>query len=378
MTDADATKIDNTARIDELNRIGRAAADKAFAGMDWSRSLTHDELLAAYRILAPHGYLGSAISAADGGAGMSYVEFGALLEGISEVAPFLSNHSVQRSIASVASDQIKGAWLDKLLTGQAIGGIPITEPHGGSQVADVRTTLSKTADGLVLNGKKIWAVHTMLADVLLVLARAEDGTSVRVAVGGSHPSITREQIKTSGLRYLTFGTMEFDNTPVAEYDILSGDGVADTKKSFAIARALVGVQAVALARVALESAIEHLGTRNARGSVVTKLDLIRHRIGVLTSKNEASKLLTYRALQAIDDDDPACDALAAGAKAHATDVAIDVCTQAIELCGALGFVADGRLVRARDDVAMLAIADGTPIVNHALFGAHVIKRTANA
>lgn len=373
----DPSASDTSVRLEKLRRTGREAADRAFAGVDSTRALTHDELLAAYRVLEPSGYLGSTVPQASGGAGMSYVDYGALFEGVSEVAPFLSNHSVQRILASVASDRVKDKWLARLLSGQAIGGITITEPHGGSQVSDVRTTLRRTGDGLVLNGTKVWSVHTMLADVLVVLARAEDGTSVRVAVDGAHPSITRKRIETSGLRYLTFGTTEFADTPVADDDILAGDGVADTKRSFAIARALVGVQAVALARVALAEAIAHLESRNARGSVVTKLDLIRNRIGVLTSKNEASKLLTYRALQAIDDDDPACDALAAGAKAHATDVAIEVCTQAIELCGALGFVADGRLVRARDDVAMLAIADGTPIVNHTLYGAYVIKNRVN-
>lgn len=357
----------------DLRRLGRDVAERAFMDVDWTRALSRDELLAAYQALEPTGYLGSAVPTEAGGAGMSLVDFGTLLEGVSEMAPFLSNHSVQRTLASVASDRVKSRWLGRLLRGDAIGAIAITEPHGGSQVSDVRTTLRRTDSGLVLSGTKTWSAHAMVADVLLVLARADDGTSVRVAVDAHHPTVSRAPIATAGLRYLTFGTIEFADTPVADDDVLAGDGVADTKKSFAIARALVGVQAVALAAVSLREAIALLRTRHARGSVVTKLDLVRHRIGVLAGKNEASRLLTYRALRAIDEDDPACDALAAGAKAHATDVAIEVCTQAIELCGALGFVAGGRLVRARDDVAMLAIADGTPIVNHTLYGAHVIK-----
>lgn len=319
------------------------------------------------------GYLGSTVPVAAGGAGMSHVSFGSLVEGLGGYAPFLSNHSVQRALHSAGSDVVRTRWLDRLLAGHAIGAIAITEPHGGSQFADVRIELRRSRSGLVLRGTKTWVAHAMTAHVAVVLARDPESDPVRLVVDLDAGPVRRTPLPTTGLRFLTFGTLDFDGCPVDGDAVLAGDGVADTKVAFAVARALVGVQAVALAQRAVDHAVTQLATRRARDRAVSGTDLVRHRIGAMTGSVAAARLLCYQALAAIDEGAPGCDAIAAGAKAHATDVARDVTGETVELCAGAGVAADSVPARCRDDAAMLATADGTALVNHTIWGAHVIR-----
>lgn len=362
-------------RLAELHGAASATAKSLFSDRDLSVPLTRAELLSAYRSLAPTGYLGGVIDRSLGGAGLSFEEYGAVLEGVSEIAPFLSNHSVQRSLVVAGTESQRERWLGPLLSAEAIGAVLITEPHGGTQVADVRTTLTPDGDGFRLTGQKIWCVHTMTADVGVVLAAGPDGKAVRCLVDLTHESVRRQQIEMSGLRYLTFGLIEFRDSPVAAGDLLIGQGTDEVKRTLAVARALVAVQAASVGQRAVYAAVKHLSTRNARGRAVTGLDLIRERIGELSARVEASRAFAYHALKAIDRDDASAPALASAAKANATDAAVAAATSGIELCAAEGLVAGAEIQRHRDDAAMLAIADGTPIVNHTLWGKYVIEQS---
>lgn len=357
----------------ELVRRG-AAAIAALLPDGVDRPLDRDRLLAVFAGLAPTGFLGSTIPVAAGGAGLTNQEFGALVEGVGARAPFLSNHSVQRMLHAAGSAAVRERWLPPLLEGRAIGLVAITEPHGGSQVADVRTELRRTPRGLALHGTKTWLVHGLTAHVAVVLARGPDGGGpVRVVADLDGPGVHRTPLPTTGLRYLTFGTLDFDGCPVADDAVLAGDGVAATKQAFAVARALVGVQAVALARRALDHTVRHLAGRSARGRPVTASDVLRHRVGAMAGRVEAAGLLCHAALRAVDAADDGCDGLAAGAKALATDVARDVCGECVELCAGAGAAAGSVPARCRDDASMLATADGTALVNQTIWGAHVVR-----
>jgi alkylation response protein AidB-like acyl-CoA dehydrogenase len=355
-----------------LVELGARLAAETFAATG-PEPLDRKALLAAFAALRGSGYLGSTVPTAWGGAGLSHIAFGSLVEGVGAYAPFLSNHSVQRTLCSAGSRAIRDRWLDPLLHARAIGAVAITEPHGGSQVAEIHSQLRRSGTGLVLRGTKTWVTHAMTADVAVVLARGPDGDPVRVVVDLAAPRVRRARIPTTGLRFLTFGELHFEDCPVPAEAVLAGDGVAATKVAFAVARALVGVQAVALAQRAVEHTVTHLATRRARAREVTGADIIRHRIGVLSARVAAARLLCYQALAAIDDGLPGCDAISAGAKAHATDTARDVTAEAVELCAGAGVAGNSLPARCRDDAAMLATADGTSLVNHTLWGARVVR-----
>lgn len=357
----------------ELHAAGAALAKSAFVGVDTSQPIPADRLRGIFASLAPTGYLGGRVDPADGGADLSAEEFGALLEGVAEVAPYLSNHNTQREIALAGSPALKDKWLAKLLDGSAIGTIAVTEPHGGSDLEHPRTTLVADGDGYKLTGQKLWAVHTMTADVAVVLAEDAEGDLVRVVVDLDHESVRRQQIPTSGLRFLTFGLLEFIGTPVDADAVLKGYGDDAIERMVATDRALTAIQATSIAQRAIHACIKQLSTRQVRGEAVTSRDVIRQEIGRMSAAVEAARVFAYHALRFIDMNQQGVEALAAGAKSNATDVCTRVCGEAVELCAAEGLIDGSEVLRLRDDLQMLATGHGTSLVNAIKWGEYVIE-----
>lgn len=359
----------------ELHGAGAALAKSALIDVDLSRPIEADRLRSIFSSLAPAGYLGGRVAKEDGGSGLTGEEFGALLEGVAEAAPYLSNHNTQREIAQHGTPEAKQKWLGGLLNGELIGTIAVTEPSGGSDLDELSTTISASPEGYCVTGQKLWAVHTMTADVAIVLAKGPDGDPVRAIVDLRHESVRRQQIPTSGLRFLTFGLIELRDTPVAESDLLAADGGDATALMVATDRALAAIQATSIAQRAIHATVKQLSTRRVRGERVTSRDVIRQQIGRMSAAVEAARVLAYHALRFIDAAQPGVTALAAGAKVNATDVCTRVCAEAVELCAAEGLVEGSEVIRLRNDLEMLATGHGTGLVNAIAWGEYVIEQS---
>lgn len=362
-------------QLAELHAVGAAMAKSAFHAADLSQPIPSEELHSIFASLARTGYLGGRVDKADGGAGMSGEEFGALLEGVAEAAPYLSNHNVQREIALAGSTALKDRWLGRLLDGSAIGTIAVTEPSGGSDLEHLHTRVETTDDGYKLTGQKLWAVHTMTADVAIVLAEGPEGEPMRVVADLNHESVRRQQIPTSGLRFLTFGLLQFMQTPIYEEDVLKDVDDDAIAMMVATDRALTAIQATSVAQRAIHAAVKQLSTRRIRGTLVTDTDVIRAEIGRMSAAVEAARVFAYHALKFIDLQQPGVEALAAGAKSHATDVCSQVCNEAVELCAAEGLLEGSEVIRLRNDLQMLATGHGTSLVNALKWGEYVIDQS---
>ncbi|MEV4734837.1 acyl-CoA dehydrogenase [Saccharopolyspora sp. NPDC049426] len=335
----------------------------------WSR----EDLLTVFDQLKPTGYLGSTIDRQHGGSGLALGQFASLLEGLATEVPFLSNHSVQRFIVGAGSPEVRELVLPGLLDGTRIGSVAITEPHGGSSIREMRTTVVPDGAELVLNGSKDWVTHAMTADTAAVLCSDEQENPVRVIVDLYAPGVTRIPLHAHGLRHLTFGSLQFDDVRIQRWRVLEEDGVAGAKAGLGIARTLVAVQAVALGFRALVDATEHLATRTVRGSRVIDLDLTSGRVGALAAELQGARLLAYHAIEAVEAGQEAAAAMASGAKAHACAVAVRACSELVSTCAGHGLDRTSRLGDYRDDAEMLGTADGTGLVNHIIWGSYLKK-----
>lgn len=352
----------------EKGRAAAAAIRTAHpADAPWSRT----QLLDIFGELRSTGYLGSTIPTKDGGAGLGIGQFASLTEGLATTAPFLSNHSVQRYIAAAGSPQAKELILPALLEGTSIGAVAVTEPQGGSSLKNLHTKVAPSAKSLVLTGRKDWVTHAMTADTAIVLAADEQGRSVRVLVDLSATGVLRTPLRAHGLGHLTFGSLQFNEVEIEPWRILDEDGGTGAKAGFSVARALVAVQAVALAFQALTKTTQHLATRTARGARVIDLDVTTQRVGALTADLYGARLLAYHAVQAVEAGHQAAAALASGAKAHACTVAVRACTEMVSMCAGHGLDVTSGMAAFRDDAEMLGTADGTGLVNSVLWGAYV-------
>lgn len=361
-------------RVQHLVDTGRSAAItiRATHPADgpWSRS----QLLQVFTELRQTGYLGSTIDTTAGGAGLTLGQFASLIEGLASTVPFLSNHSVQRSIAQSGSPEARERVLPGLLDGSGIGAVAVTEPQGGSSIKDLRTRVIRDRNKLVLTGRKCWVTHAMTADTAAVLSHDEQGKPVRVLADLSAPGVTREPTQPHGLRHLNFGTLSFDDVEIEDWRILDEDGASGTKTAFGVARVLVAVQSVALGSQAMIQATEHLATRSARGAQVIDLDVTQQRLGTLAAELEAARLLAYHAVEAVEYGRESAAALASGAKAHACAAGVRACTELVSMCAAHGVDMSAGIATYRDDAEMLQTADGTGLVNSILWGSYVKKQ----
>jgi alkylation response protein AidB-like acyl-CoA dehydrogenase len=356
-----------------LAERARAAAWSVLPRYPHQSPLDRETLLELFGALNPLGYLGSTIGGELGGAGLSLSRFASILDGTAGAAPFLSNHSVQRYLASAGTEDARTQWLPGLLDGSMIAAVAVTEAHGGTNIKDLQTRISAVEGGLTLSGSKAWVTHAMTADIAVVLASDSEGRFRRIIVDLAAPGVQRLPLKNHGLKHLSFGTLSFDRTPVQSWQILNDEGISGAKEGFATARALVAVQAVSIGFQALKESTLHLQSRTARSARVTDLDFTMHRIGDLAAQLYAARLMAYHAVLAIEDRHPSAAALASGAKAHATSIAVRVCTELVSICAGFGLDSSAPISARRDDVEMLATADGTSVVNTMLWGSHIKK-----
>ena len=363
------------ALFDQARAISEAHAP------DTPRMLTKSELSALFRALEPLGYLGSILPESAGGRGLSAPEFAAIVDGLSPALPLVGNHSVQRYLHEFGSKEQCQRFMPELLSGEAIGAIAITEPGMGSDLRRTSTTARRTGAGYVINGVKTWVTHGMIASVFIVLARLVDADSDSDA-----PCLTRFIVpaKTSGLRvspqapiglrHLSFAEASFEDCEVAS-DLRLGDegeGASGAKAAFPIARVLAALQVLGIAKEALDLASDYARSRPIAKGRLSDSSSVQLDYSGLSARCEAARLLALGVVNDLQDGGAVMRASAA--KALACELALECCYWAADCTGAVGLAADHKLQRLIADARMMAVVDGTAVLNYLVFARRTIAR----
>jgi alkylation response protein AidB-like acyl-CoA dehydrogenase len=331
-----------------------------------------------FRALEPTGYLGSILPPAAGGKGLSGLQFAALVEGLAPELTLVGNHSVQRYLHSFGTRAQCERFLPPLLSGEAIGGIAITEPQAGSDLGRIETRARRTGSAYVLDGRKTWVTHGMVASLFVVLASTGDGTGqlTRFLVPGDAPGLTRQPLRPVGLSHLTFADIAFQGCEVpAEFRLgEEGEGAAGAKAAFPIARMLAALQALRIARAALDMAADYARTRVVQGRPLADSSLVQHAYAQLWARSEAIHLMCLR----IASDLAATDAvmMASAAKAMAGGLALEACRWASDGMGSAGLL-DRRLERLHGDARMMSVVDGTSVLNDFVVARRTLGRASD-
>ena len=361
------------ALLDEADAI---ATSHAPAG---GESLSLATLRRIFRALQPTGYLGSVLPPEAGGKGLSPLEFAALVEGLAPELTLLGNHSVQRYLHGFGSAVQIGRFMPGLLSGEDVGAIAITEAQAGSDLARIETVARRVGDRYLLNGCKTWVTHGMVASTFIVLARTGENFSqfTRFIVPGDVVGLRRSTLKPVGLTHLSFAQLEFADCEVSTGLRLGeeGEGVKGAKEAFPIARVLAALQALRIARSALWLASDFARGRVVASQSLADSSLIQHGYSSLWARCEAARLLCYRVAANLAA--PEATAMASAVKAMAGELALDACRWASDCMGSAGLGADHRLVRLHNDARMMAVVDGTSVLNHLVVARRGIGRRAS-
>ena len=262
----------------------------------------------------------------------------------------------------------KARFLPRLATGEMRCAFSVTEPQSGSDVAGILTRAERVDGGYKLNGAKIWCTGAPVADIILVaakLASADGRGSINLfiierdtpgfAIGRKEPKM--------GARGVPSCPLFLDNVFVPEANRLGeeGRGFKVVMEAFNKARPIIGARGVGLAQGAMDHAIEFIKNRHAFGQIVAKFQGVRLMIADMAIQIAAARNLVYEAAAAVDAGKSGRElaTMSAIAKCHATDTAMRVATDAVQLFGAAGISGDYPINRYFRDAKVLQIVEGT-------------------
>ncbi len=277
----------------------------------------------------------------------------------------------------------KARFLPGLADGSLRSAVAVTEPQSGSDVAGIRTRAVREGDAYRINGQKIWSTNSAIADFVLVAAKtgASDSTGeinfFIVEKGTKGFEIGRKEDKL-GARGVPSNALHFEDVIVPAANRLGpeGKGFKIVMEAFNQSRPIIGARGVGLAQGAMELARDFILERQAFGQAVSDFQGVRWMIADMATGIEASRLLVYRAAALVDAGKTGTElaAAAAMAKRFATDTAMQVAQDAVQLFGAAGISSEVPINRYFRDAKVLQIIEGTNQIQRNIISNTVLGR----
>ena len=265
------------------------------------------------------------------------------------------------------SEEQKKRWLPDIAAGRKLAAFALTEPQAGSDAGAVRTTAIRDGDYYVMNGTKQWITNGGEAEIYSVIcltnpAKGPRGASCIIVEKGT-PGFTfgkkedKLGIRASATRELIFQDCR---VPVANCLGREGTGFITAMKTFDVSRPGVGAQAVGIAAGAFDLALEYACTRRQFGSPVGSFQGLRFMLADMATKIEAARALVYATARYIDTKPKERPTLyAAMSKCFASDVAMEVTTDAVQIFGGYGYMHDYPIEKYMRDAKITQIYEGT-------------------
>ncbi|MBA2286906.1 MAG: acyl-CoA dehydrogenase family protein [Ktedonobacteraceae bacterium] len=309
----------------------------------------------------PEEYGGSALSRLMGA--MVYEE---LAKGDMATAVGLSVHNmVTGSIARFGNAEQRGRWVARMASGELLGAFSLSEAGAGSDAASLQCRAERRDDGYVVNGSKMWVTNAGEAEVYLLMARTSPGsTSTGIScfvVEKDIPGLSFGKTERKmGLHSSPTRELIFENCHLPSANRLGeeGQGFKIALSSLDGGRINIGAVAVGVAQAAFETARDYAGQREQFGRPLGAFQAIQFMLADMAMKIEAARLLVYEAAHKLDHGQSA-GMYASMAKCFATDTAMEVTTNAVQVLGGAGYVRDYPVERYMRDVKVAQIFEGT-------------------
>jgi alkylation response protein AidB-like acyl-CoA dehydrogenase len=287
------------------------------------------------------------------------------------------------AILAAGTDDQKRRFLPDLAAGRRRASISVTEPQSGSDVAGIKTRARRVQGGYRISGSKIWCTGAPLADFIFLAAKTGEDDSrgsinlFAVERGAKGLDIGRKEDK-MGARGVPSCPLFLEDVFVPEENRLGeeGKGFKAVMETFNAARPVHGARGVGLAQGAIDHAVNFVQNRTAFGQSVGEFQGIRWMLADMVMQTEAARSLVYRAASMVDADVSGRELapFAAMAKCYATDVAMKVTTDAVQLFGAAGISAEFPINRYMRDAKVLQIIEGTNQIQRNIIGNSLLGR----
>ena len=350
---------------EHAQRFAQGRVAPGFQERDQTRVLDR----ALMREMGQMGFIAPELPEAVGGQGMGCLAAGVIHEAIAAADLSLSYINLLASLNGQILSQhgersVVQPWLDKLVAGEALCAIALTEPRGGSDAASLRLRVERQGDHYLLNGEKTSISAADQCDIAVVFGRTgtvESGAHgvTALLVPMDLPGITRSRFDCHGQRAIGRGSLFFENVRVPVDHRLGAEnkGFVQVMQGFDFSRALIGLQVLSVARTALDESWAYAAQREAFGAPLTAFQGISHPLADFDTQVTAARLLCLQALWLKDRHLPH-SAEAAMCKWWAPKLAYDAIHQCLLTHGHGGY--DRGLMEQRlRDVLGFQIGDGT-------------------
>jgi alkylation response protein AidB-like acyl-CoA dehydrogenase len=321
--------------------------------------------------LAALGLMGIQFPESVGGAGLSGVDYCICIEELARVDPSVSlsvaahNGLGAAHISMFASAGLKARFLPPLARGEKLAAWGLTEPGSGSDAVAMRTTAVKAGDAWVLNGSKAFITHGTSAHTMVVMAvtnrdKGSKGISAFIVERGTPGMTAGKKEEKLGMRASETSEVIFQNCRVPASQLIGeeGQGFIQTLQVLDAGRIGIAALAVGLAQGAFEAARDYTAQRKQFGRAIGSFPSIRERLARHASHVEAARLLTYRAAW-LKDQGRRMTLESAMAKLFASEMAVRVAEDCVQMHGGYGFVKDYPAEKFFRDVKLATIGEGT-------------------
>jgi alkylation response protein AidB-like acyl-CoA dehydrogenase len=365
---------------DTLRAFARDELAPHAAAWDRDHTFPRDAL----RALGALGVLGIVVPEAWGGAGLDYVSLAVALEeiaagdGATSTIVSVQNSVVCGPVNAFGSDAQKSRYLAPLARGELLGCFCLTEPQTGSDAGAITTRAELRGDHYVLNGVKQFITSGANADVAIVFALTDKAAGKKgisaFVVDAQTPGFVVARIEEKlGQRASDTAQIVFENCAVPAANLLGreGDGYRIALANLEGGRIGIAAQAVGMARAAFEAALAYARERQAFGKPIGEHQAVNFRLADMATKVDVARQMVWHAAALRDAGEP-CLKEASMAKLFASEMAEEVASDAIQIHGGYGYVADFPVERIYRDVRVCQIYEGTSDIQRLVIGRAVL------
>jgi len=318
----------------------------------------------------------------------SMLDFVLAIEELSKVCigvsvSFAANALGADPILIGGSDEQKKKYLPPLASGEKLGAFALTEPNAGSDAGGIQTTAVKKGDKYILNGTKQWITNGGEADTYTILAMTAKNKGARgvscfiVEKGMPGFSFGKKENK-MGIRASATRELIFEDCEVPEENRIGreGAGFLLAMKTFDVSRPGIAAQGVGLAQGALDEAVIYAKQRHQFGHPVIANQGLQWMLADMATKVEASRALLYAVCRTLDSGVKGVSKLSAMCKVQATDTAMSVTTDAVQVLGGYGYMREYPVEKMMRDAKILQIYEGTNQIQREVIGLSLVKEYA--
>lgn len=352
--------------------------------MEWDESQTFPVEL--FRKMGELGLMGVLVPTEYGGSGLSYFEYVTVVSEISKVCGSIGlstaahNSLCTGHILYFGNEEQKKKYLPKLASGEWIGAWGLTEANTGSDSGNMRCTAERDGDGWILNGTKNWITHGKSGNVAVVLARTgeprtKNNVTAFIVEHGTPGFSAGKKENKLGMRASETTELIFDNCRISDAQRMGevGDGFKQAMKVLDGGRISIAALSLGIAKGAYEASLKYAKEREQFDQPIANFQAIAFKLADMATKIEGAELLIYQAAD-MKNRGVKMTKESAMAKYYASEVSVEVSTDAVQIFGGYGYTKDFPVEKYYRDSKLCTIGEGTSEIQKLVISRDILSQ----